>query len=61
MAAVNQAVNPLGKVFLTYSNFAAAAHQYIVVSVPCCRLGFLCFLCAGHLYSSHTLIYFGMC
>lgn len=29
VAAVNQAVNPLGKIFLTYSNWAAAVYQYI--------------------------------
>lgn len=61
VASVNQAVNPLGKIFLTNSNFMAAVRQYIVVSVLACRLDFLCFLCVVHVYSSHIVICFGMC
>lgn len=61
MAAVNQALNTLGKIFLMYSNFAATVHQYIVVSVPGLRVGFLCFLCVLHVCSSHTVFCLVMC
>lgn len=61
MAAVNQAVNALGKIFLVYCNFAATVHQYIVVSVLGLRVGFLCFLCVLHVGSSHTVFCFVMC